>query len=226
MALRKKDESFSLWGKTEQKFERAEFKDLEDGDENASKGNGKEEASKAGRDISGEAPTVKDAAEPKDHQEAALANDEPVARRIFPAKSAVPQDLVFVVPRDFVPGELITVEGPHGPCCVPLPLDIQPGQWCSVRLGPNPTHTLVVPEGARRGQSVYFMGPDGQVEVTIPPGKKPGDTFDVIPPAMMVQVPDGAVPGDQLSFMTSQGEQLLTVVPENHHPGQYFAAAL
>mmetsp|Transcript_42746 Transcript_42746/g.118016 ORF Transcript_42746/g.118016 Transcript_42746/m.118016 type:complete len:199 (+) Transcript_42746:120-716(+) len=147
--------------------------------------------------------------------------------RVFRARSALPQELSFVVPDDHEPGGLVCVSGPHGPLLMPVPRGVGPGERAVVRLGPKDSHTLTVPDGFRSGDVIDFEGPAGErLQVTVPPGRLPGDTFEVTPPTLMVQVPLGAAPGDKVVFAAPDGCDLTATVPGGTAEGSYFAALL
>eukprot|EP00450_Noctiluca_scintillans_P022268 CAMPEP_0194530300 /NCGR_PEP_ID=MMETSP0253-20130528/67220_1 /TAXON_ID=2966 /ORGANISM="Noctiluca scintillans" /LENGTH=198 /DNA_ID=CAMNT_0039375519 /DNA_START=20 /DNA_END=613 /DNA_ORIENTATION=- len=123
--------------------------------------------------------------------------------RMWLANAAEPQDLTFDVPRDWTHGDPVTIQGPHGPLQVPLPHNTRRGDKVTVPLGPSITYTVNVPDAIEDGGVVPFRTDDGQTwEVPVPPGKRPGDTFEVYPPAIMVEVPRGANPGDRVAFRT------------------------
>lgn len=88
---------------------------------------------------------------------------------------------------------------------------------------------VTVPEGAKPGDVVDFMGPDGQAQKTqVPEGVEPGQTFDVTvrPPAQqyMVMCPPGHKEGDLVSFVGPEGMPLTAAVPAGARPGQLFPA--
>ena len=78
--------------------------------------------------------------------------------------------------------------------------------WLTDRFSTSVNHpsflTLLivkVPENVKPGASVMFYSPDGvRLHGVVPRGKEAGEDFEVIPPAVMVQVPAGAKPGDTL----------------------------
>merc|ERR1712039_881475 len=86
------------------------------------------------------------------------------------------------------------------------------------------------------GETATFKRPDGvEVAVTIPPGLKTGDFFEVMPPALMVRVPDGVGPGDFVVFRntmrsgpngTEVTEWCRTRVPDGATQEKYFACRL
>merc|ERR1712194_437151 len=61
--------------------------------------------------------------------------------RVLHVQATLPQDLHFIVPSGCVPGQLVTVQGPHGP------LQVQ---------APPVQHEVFVPAGAQPGQKVTF----------------------------------------------------------------------
>lgn len=72
-----------------------------------------------------------------------------------------------------------------------------------------------------------FEGSDGEeLETKIPPGKEAGDMFEVTSPAVMVQVPDGAVSGDQVKFTAPDGTVRGVVVPKGVQASQYFPVTI
>lgn len=111
---------------------------------------------------------------------------------------------------------------------VPVPDGAKGGERVSTRLGPPPAYTLEVPEGLSGGDTFDFDGNDGEkLEATVPMDKVPGDSFDVMPPTVMVQVPRFAKPGDQVAFQPDgHEEKLVARVPQGLTKGQYFAVIL
>jgi len=105
-----------------------------------------------------------------------------------------------------------------------------------VRLSAPPEGWAFVPYGAKSGDKVTFTGLGNQLhETKVPIGMQPGMTFPIYGPHVMLRVPDGAIPGDQLLFMIPAGfgsdgsrifQEKMAVVPENMTTGQYFAATL
>merc|ERR1719471_1851813 len=87
------------------------------------------------------------------------------------------------------------------------------------------------------GWTIKFRANGGdEVQVLVPPGFSSGDTFEVTPPALMVEVPEGAQPGDFVKFIhavradgdTRSGmtECFRAVVPDGLAPKQYFVALI
>merc|ERR1712232_1442440 len=101
------------------------------------------------------------------------------------------------------------------------------GSECVIRLGPEEVFQVTVPEGASPGDAVTFEATDGrQQTVYVPVDAKPGDTFEVVPPAVMVEVPKGSSAGDIVKFNTEQeggmNIERTAMVPEGKLPGQLF----
>merc|ERR1719174_1118280 len=150
--------------------------------------------------------------------------EAPPMFRVLPVQATFPQDLHFTVPHGCRPGQILCVQGPHGPMHVQAPPDCKPGQRRAVRLAAPFQHEVFVPAGAKPGDRVSFLGPkDDDLVAVVPPGKKPGQVFHVSPPVVMLPVPLGVAPGDHLSFMAPNGKQLVAPVPRDVGPGQYFA---
>jgi hypothetical protein len=148
----------------------------------------------------------------------------PPMQPVFNVQATLPQDLSFKAPKGCVPGQVLCVQGPHGPLHVQAPPGVKAGQTCTVRLAAPFHHEVFVPAGARPGQKVTFTGEnDEELEAIVPPGKRPGETFRVSPPVVMVPVPPGAVTGNLIAFTTPKGDALIAPVPENVGFGQYFA---
>lgn len=143
--------------------------------------------------------------------------------RVLHVQATLPQDIHFVVPSGCVPGQLLAVQGPHGPLHVQAPQGVKAGQRCTVRLAPPFQHEVLVPAGAVAGQKVTFLGEnDEELEAIVPPGLKAGQVFHVSPPVVMVPVPTGIMKGDMLCFTTPKGQALMAPVPDGLTPGQYF----
>lgn len=163
--------------------------------------------------------------------ETASGNGCATSVRSFHVLAVPPQDLFFIAPPGFKPGQLLSVQGPLGPLQVQAPADVKPGNHITVRLAAPFQHKVIVPAGAKPGDAVTFKGESGnELQVIVPRGKKPGQAFLVSPPVTMLQIPYGAVAGDQLLFYLPIGfgkdasKQLAATVPPNMVPGQYFAA--
>mmetsp|Transcript_61881 Transcript_61881/g.135991 ORF Transcript_61881/g.135991 Transcript_61881/m.135991 type:complete len:243 (-) Transcript_61881:21-749(-) len=155
------------------------------------------------------------------------------------ALATPPVELLTDLPASYVPGTKVRLRGPHGPIEVEPPAEAQAGQKLRYRLGPRPEYRLQVPPGSGPGSEVTFERADGvEVSVPVPVGLRPGDTFDVSPPALMVRVPEGAASGDFVVFRHSVSAGLWVLgsqektewcrarVPEGLTPGKYFAARL
>lgn len=147
----------------------------------------------------------------------------PSSSRPLEAQAVVPQELFWTVPPDSEPGESLIINGPCGPLGVQVPPDKGPGDECSIFLGPSESCEVVVPENCKPGDIVTFEDDMFSFEVSVPPGKLPGETFLASPPMMMVQVPEGAQFGDEVVFQVN-GRRLCADVPEGFAPGTFFAA--
>lgn len=148
--------------------------------------------------------------------------------QVFHVRAAPPQDVFFKVPKGVAPGQILPVQGPHGPMPVKVPPGVKPGMKLAVRLAANSVQEVFVPAGAKPGQKVTFLDADNQeVVAVVPPGKKPGQVFHVSPPVVMLPVPFGAVQGDLLTFTAPAAdgsfEPRVVPLPANFSPGQYFA---
>lgn len=149
-------------------------------------------------------------------------------RQVLQANTALPQDITFVVPNsddiETVQGvEIVCIQGPHGPIRVPLPLGAKCGEQCSVRLGPPAQYHVTVPEGFKEGESVNFEGSTGEpLTAAVPPGKKPGDVFEVSLPVLLVQVPVGAKAGVEVMYEAPDRQARFARVPKGVAPGHYF----
>lgn len=164
-------------------------------------------------------------------QEAAAKKDSVAAVRCFRVMAIPPQDLFFIAPPGSAPGQSVLVQGPHGPLMVCIPKGTSPGHRVQVRLAAPFQHEVFVPAGVKPGDKVAFLNDkDERVEAVVPKGKKSGDVFHVGPPATMLRVPEGAIPGDELRFMAPVAPNVLgecvATVPPNMSTGQYFAALL
>lgn len=153
-----------------------------------------------------------------------------------------PIDLTASVPEHFTEEDIkektpFKIRGPHGPIEVKPPDGTVKGGKITLRLVPRPEFRIEVPPDARPGLCFNVKRGDGvEVEVSVPPHLKPGDKFEVLPPAMMVRVPDGVDPGAYVMFRrivkvnpaagTEVVEWCRVKVPQGVAPGQYFAARL
>jgi len=159
----------------------------------------------------------------------------PPMGRAVEALATPPVEFNVRLAEDWKEGELLKIQGPHGPIEVEAPPDAVPGKELKYRLAPKYEFRVEVPPELRPGQHAKFVRPDGvEIQVQVPPNLRPGDTFEVLPPALMVRVPDGMAAGDFVVF----GHQVMTPqriqatewcrcqVPPGYNPGQYFAARL
>jgi hypothetical protein len=151
-----------------------------------------------------------------------------------------PIELTATLPPDYQPGSKKPVQlmGPHGVIEVVPPDAVRPGQIMHYRLAPPHEFRMEVPnDGAKPGTEARFIRPDGvEISVPVPPNLKPGELFEVLPPALMVRVPQGCSSGDAVVFRrtvsaTEPNGAALTewcraVVPKDACPGQYFAARI
>lgn len=144
--------------------------------------------------------------------------------RSFLAPVAPPQDLHFLVPEVLLQRS-VCVSGPHGPIMVELPEDALPGEQRTWRLGPDGQQVLI-PDGMTEGMTIECELEGRIVQAVVPAGKVPGDSFEVVPPALVVMIPQGACPGDTLEFPGLDGEPLKVPAPEGLLPGQYFSLLL
>lgn len=147
--------------------------------------------------------------------------------RVWLAPAVPPQDLHFLVPPDVGKQHqsAVCVNGPHGPIMVELPEDAVPGEQRSWRLGPV-GQKVVVPEGASEGVLIDHEVEGVVRQVAVPPGVAPGESFEVVPPALVVMVPQGVQSGDFLEFPGINGEMLKVLAPEGLKAGQYFSLLL
>jgi len=162
--------------------------------------------------------------------ESALQKEASGIPRVFTAPTALPQDLHFVVPakEHLIQGtdrRTVCVKGPHGPIMVELPEDAAPGEQRTWRLGPT-GQQVAVPEGACEGSQIDCEIEGKMMKINVPIGKLPGETFEVVPPALVVMIPQGSEPGDMLEFVGLHGELLKVPSPDGMKPGQYFSLLL
>lgn len=155
-----------------------------------------------------------------------LFDPEPTEPTIPMAHAVPPQEITFTVPEGVAGGDLITVQGPVGPLVVTVPEGHKSGdEVCTPLCPPSEGYTVTVPEGVGEGELVAFEDPQGvKHEAEVPQGKKPGDSFEIFPPSIMVQVPQGTRAGDRVAFRTMDGRELVGVVPQGFEPGSFFAA--
>jgi len=133
------------------------------------------------------------------------------------------------VPQDFVPGMVITAYGPFGEHQVKPHPDEVPGSTLCYTLKPLPEFVVTVPPGMKNGHAIKIDREDGRpISVKIPGGCRPGESFEVTPPAMMVRVPKGVNPGDYVVFRTEETVWWRVQVPEKEtlKLERFFAARL
>merc|ERR1712050_514813 len=93
----------------------------------------------------------------------------------------------------------------------------------TLRVTPPPDLRITVPPGLKAGQTMLFETPGtggDRIAVKIPAGKSPGETFEVVPPAVMVCVPKDGKPGDVVVFEVD-GKRCRTQVPEATQLGHF-----
>jgi hypothetical protein len=146
------------------------------------------------------------------------------------AKSCIPLSLQFLVPPKCRAGQPVRLQGPHGVLTYPLPQGYQPGDICTYVLGPKSCmEPLVVPEGKWPGDTITFEGADGkQATAKVPQGLQPGDVFEIMPPVIMVRVPDDVQPGAEVTFPVPAEANVQDTsdrranVPKGFSSGMYF----
>lgn len=147
--------------------------------------------------------------------------------------------LVFdvAVPLSAQPGQEVKAMGPAGPVVLRLQADAVPGGSVRFAMKPKPRYLVEVPKNAGSGWTIRFQVNGGEeVQVLVPPGVSPGDTFEVTPPALLVQVPEDSKPGDFVKFIHAVSEDgdtcsgrtecFRAVVPDGLAPKQYFVALI
>jgi hypothetical protein len=155
------------------------------------------------------------------------------------ALATPPIELTTRLPPDYEPGSKKPVQltGPHGIIEVVPPDNVKPTEVMRFRLAPPHEFRVEVPPDAKPGMEAKFLRPDGvEIMVPVPPNLRPGDFFEVLPPALMVKVPQGCGGGDAVVFRhtvehtNSNGQAITqwcrTVVPPGCTSGSYFAARL
>jgi len=140
-------------------------------------------------------------------------------RREFETHALPPCTLEVSLPKSHVPGERVRVKGPHSFISVLPPASAGAGTKQKVKLSPQPEFQIEVPPGARAGAELKFEREDGtDLAVTVPQGLAPGDTFEVMPPALMVHVPAAAGPGDFVVFSGGAQGAALAGLPPSASP--------
>jgi len=120
------------------------------------------------------------------------------------ALATLPCEFCSTLSNNYEPGTAFLVQGPFGPVRVIPPKGAKPGMSLRYRLAPKPDFRVQVPEGAKPGDQVRFERDDGvQVSATVPPNCEPGSFFEVLPPALMVKVPEGIAAGCMLYFRSA-----------------------
>merc|ERR1719189_3035937 len=111
-----------------------------------------------------------------------------------------------------------------------LPEGAAAGKVMRFNLKPVPDMRVEVPQGLKAGSPMTFERPDGmRIGLTVPPGKGPGDHFEVTPPALMVLVPEEVNAGETVVFCMPApplGQWFKATVPGDLQLGKYFAARL
>lgn len=129
-------------------------------------------------------------------------------------------------------GEKIFAKGPLGPVALRPPPGAAPGELLVFRLAPPAQFRVRVPPWAKPGFEARLKLKSGEdVSVTVPENSRPGDIFEALPPALMVLVPEGALPGDSLVFrscasQTFEDPWYRIRLPQGHQPGSYVSARL
>lgn len=149
------------------------------------------------------------------------------------ADACRPIVLDMSLPKDHTLGESIELQGPHGVFKMMPPDIAEAGDEMHYYLGPLPEFQIEVPPGFQPGSAIAIIRDDGsEVKVHIPENRRPGDTFSVEPPALMVLVPEGMKPGGVVRFRDGDSEQVDNVdwhwarIPVLLRPGGYFVARL
>mmetsp|Transcript_57398 Transcript_57398/g.150363 ORF Transcript_57398/g.150363 Transcript_57398/m.150363 type:complete len:257 (+) Transcript_57398:85-855(+) len=165
-----------------------------------------------------------------------ILGDAADGRRQFETMTMAPCEFEITLPKNHVPGQRVRVEGPQGFISARMPTnpDVLPGSRQRVRLAPRPEFRVEVPPGVSPGSELKFARKDGtEISVAVPQSATPGSFFDVLPPALMVQVPKSAMPGDLVVFSAEVNFGSGTVtswyraqVPPGFHEEEYFPARI
>uniref|UniRef100_A0A7S2KD40 Uncharacterized protein n=1 Tax=Zooxanthella nutricula TaxID=1333877 RepID=A0A7S2KD40_9DINO len=166
----------------------------------------------------------------------------PVAAGDMTASSLPPCEVEVVLPETWKIGQLIRLQGPYGEFTVRPPADAATGTKTKIRLVPRPEFRIEVPPAASTGSEIKFTRADGaKISVQVPEGMQPGERFDVLPPAMMVQVPKGAcagrtvvfsaagsleIPEHVLAGQDSEARLCRVTIPKGYEENDYFAVRL
>jgi len=148
--------------------------------------------------------------------------------------SAMPAGVLEVaVPAGWKPGDKVPAQGPHGRIFLELPETCEAGTTINYQLRAAPDLLVEVPERASAGSQLNFERADGtRIRVEVPMGKRPGEQFEVRPPALMVLVPEGVEAGSYVVFRppgashTSGKVWFRAQVPSQLQLGRYFAARM
>lgn len=128
------------------------------------------------------------------------------------------------IPDNYVEGDKVPVKSPHGEVMeVVLPPGAQAGRVMTMRQCPPADLRIKVPQGLKAGQTMFFESSAShqqKIAVKIPKGVGPGETFEVIPPAVMVCVPKGGKAGDSVVFELN-GKRCRTTIPESTQLGHF-----
>jgi len=147
-----------------------------------------------------------------------------------------PCEVAVELPRSVVPGEHVSLPGPHGRRLeLEAPPGARPGEALRLRLAPGPELRVKVPLGRGPGSRLRLPRPQGgEVVAVVPEGLQPGDVFETLPPMLMVAAPEACRPGDLVVFQHHEKapsgklrtEYLRARVPRDLLFGRYFAARL
>eukprot|EP00440_Ansanella_granifera_P053931 gb/GFBE01058468.1/.p1 GENE.gb/GFBE01058468.1/~~gb/GFBE01058468.1/.p1 ORF type:complete len:330 (+),score=80.48 gb/GFBE01058468.1/:1-990(+) len=169
--------------------------------------------------------------QPEECPEASCSEDDQETSQVCPEQDR-PQDIDALAMKACRPGSgqgrmLVVVAGPHGSLPVAVPKWAKPGTLVRVRIGPKVAFRAVVPDGLKGGDVMALELPSGErMQVPVPLDKMTGDEFDISPPVIMVQVPEGATPGSVVEYTDSDGKKCKATVPKAVPVGQYFEVPL
>jgi len=154
----------------------------------------------------------------------------------------LPCVLDVTLPQTWRPGQMVRFDGPYGAFTVRPGPGARPGARAQLRVAPRHEFRVEVPPGAAPGAELLLRRETGEeVVVLVPGGVAPGEFFGVMPPAVMVQVPQGARAGDAVRFRlcgeaappeaqgfadAARGAWCRAAVPGGLLPGDYFAVRL
>jgi len=152
--------------------------------------------------------------------------------RRLKALATPPLEFCATLSENFKIGEPITVQGPFGPITVEPPPDAKAGMSLRYQLAPRPDFRVQVPPNTQPGTEVRFDRGDGiEISVMVPKSLQDGDMFEITPPALMVEIPDGGFAGMQIAFrgcgeFEETAEWFGLTLPEGCKPGKYVTAKL